>query len=429
LGTYHEGQADLPVSGVSWYEASAYAEFVGRSLPTFHHWFRAAGADDIFSGILPLSNFGGDGPSAVGSRQGLSPWGNYDMAGNVREWVVNAAGDRRYTLGGAWSDPTYLFTGPDALDPFDRSPILGFRCALYPAPPPEEALGPIQRIFRDYSKETPAPDEIFAGYRRLHQYDPRPLDTKIESPQADSEYWREEYVSYAAAYGDERIPATLFLPKNAAPPYQAVVYFPPGSALRLNSIRDAGTRQFAFIVRSGRAVLFPGYKGTYTRRLPPGERGPNESRDVPIMWSKDVSRSIDFLRSRADIDGERIGYYGLSMGAIEGPVAAAVDSRIRTLVLVGGGLSTEEEPPEVDPFNFAPRVTVPVLLVNGSHDFLFPPEVSQEPLFRLLASPNGAKRHFVYEGGHVASRLQDIARETLDWLDRYLGPVTPKTRE
>jgi dienelactone hydrolase len=427
LGSYHEGQADFPVSGVSWYEASAYAEFAGRSLPTFHHWFRAAGADDIFSGILPLSNFGGEGPSPIGSHQGISPWGTYDMAGNVREWVVNAAGDSRYTLGGAWSDPTYLFTGPDALDPFDRSPIQGFRCALYTAPPPQEAFGPIGTIFRDYSKETPATDAIFAVYRRLHHYDAGPLDTRTESPDADSEYWKEQHVSYAAAYGNERIPATLFLPKNAAPPYQAVIYFPPGSARQLNSIRDAGTRQFAFIVRSGRAVLFPGYKGTYSRRLPPGG-GPNESRDVTIMWSKDLGRSIDFLRSRPDIDGERIGYYGLSMGAVEGPVVAAVEPRIRTLVLVGGGLSSEDEPPEVDPFNFAPRVTVPVLMVNGSHDFLFPLDASQEPLFRLLASPAGAKRHAVYEGGHVPPRLQDIARETLDWLDRYLGPVATQSK-
>ena len=88
-----------------------------------------------------------------------------------------------------------------------------------------------------------------------------------------------------------------------------------------------------------------------------------------------------------------------------------------------GGLGSEQDPPEVDTFNFASRVTVPVLMVNGSHDFLFPSEASQEPLFRLLASPEGTKRHFVYEGGHVPPRLQDIARETLDWFDKYLGPV------
>ncbi len=423
LGAYPEGQADLPVAGVSWYEASAYAEFAGKSLPTFHHWFRAAGADDIFSGILPLSNFGGKGPTPVGSKEGLSPWGGYDMAGNVREWVWNAAGPRRYSLGGAWSDPTYLFTGPDALDPFDRSPIQGLRCAVYATPPPDEALGSIETVFRDYSKEVPVEDAVFTAYRGLHQYDPGPLDARTESSEADSEYWREVRVSYAAATGGERIPATLFLPKNASPPYQVVVYFPPGSALRLHSIREAGTRQFAFLVRGGRAVLFPSYKGTYDRRLPPGTGGPDAWRDTVIQWSKDVGRSLDYLESRPDIDGGRLAFYGLSMGATIGPILGAVEPRFRTLVLVGGGLSTEEEPPEVDPFNFAPRVRVPVLMINGSHDFLFPLETSQNPLFRLLALPENAKRHYVFDGGHVPPRLQEVARETLDWLDRHLGPV------
>jgi formylglycine-generating enzyme required for sulfatase activity/predicted Ser/Thr protein kinase len=42
LGTYPEGQADFPVSGISWYEAAAYAESVAKSLPTIYHWVVAA---------------------------------------------------------------------------------------------------------------------------------------------------------------------------------------------------------------------------------------------------------------------------------------------------------------------------------------------------------------------------------------------------
>ena len=423
LGAYPEGQAEYPVGGVSWYEAAAYAESVGKSLPTFHHWFRAAGADNIFSGILGLSNFGGKGPAPAGSHEGLSPFGASDMAGNVREWVFNAAGDRRYTLGGSWNDPTYLFTGPDALDPFDRSPDQGFRCALYPTPPPGEAFGPIEKTFRDYSKEKPVGEEAFAAYRDLHRYDPGPLEARTESSDSTSEYWREDHVSYAAAYGGERIPATLFLPKNSAPPYQTVLYFPPGSSRRLNSIRDAGTRQFAFLIRSGRAVLFPEYKGTYARRLPPGAGGPNAYRDNVIQWSKDLGRSIDFLESRPEIDSRRLAFYGLSMGATFGPIAGAVEPRIRALVLVGGGLASEKDPPEVDPFNFAPRVRAPVLMINGSHDFLFPVDASQEPLFRLFALPGDKKLHYVFDGGHVPPNLLDVARVTLEWLDRHLGPV------
>ena len=42
LGTYPEGMGDLPVGGISWYEAMAYAEFAGKSLPTVYEWFAAA---------------------------------------------------------------------------------------------------------------------------------------------------------------------------------------------------------------------------------------------------------------------------------------------------------------------------------------------------------------------------------------------------
>lgn len=428
LGDHPPGQADHPVSGVSWYEAAAYAQFAGKSLPTFHHWFRAAGADDIFSGIVVFSNFSGEGPATVGSNEGLSPWGAHDMAGNVREWAFNAAGPRRYSLGGAWSDPTYLFTGPDALDPFDRSPIQGFRCALYPDGPSQETLGPIETVFPDYSTRVPVEDAVFEAYRGLHRYDPGPIDARLESVDKVSEFWTEEHISYAGAAGGERIPATLYLPKSVNPPYQAVLYFPPGSARRLHSVRDAGTRQFAFLVRSGRAVLFPSYKGTFERRLPAGGGGLNAWRDLVIQWSKEVGRSLDYLQSRPDIEAGRIAYHGLSMGAGVGPIFAAVEPRIRAMVLVGGGLSTEEEPPEADPFHFAPRARVPILMINGTHDFIFPLEASQRPLFRLLPLPDGEKRHHVFDGGHVPPRMQEVARETLDWLDRHLGPVDLSSR-
>ena len=79
LGTYPDGQDDVPVHGVSWYEADAYARFTGQMLPTAHHWRRAA-ALGVFSEILEFSNFGGKGPAPVGSFHGIGEYGTYDMA-------------------------------------------------------------------------------------------------------------------------------------------------------------------------------------------------------------------------------------------------------------------------------------------------------------------------------------------------------------
>ncbi|HZI64225.1 MAG TPA: protein kinase, partial [Thermoanaerobaculia bacterium] len=113
LGSYTEGEDDLPVTGVSWFEAAAYAEFVGKVLPTLHHWRHAAGLGAGFE-IVPLSNFAGRGPHPVGGSRSLSPYGNFDMAGNVKEWVSTETHQgERYITGGAYNDPEYLFAEPE----------------------------------------------------------------------------------------------------------------------------------------------------------------------------------------------------------------------------------------------------------------------------------------------------------------------------
>jgi dienelactone hydrolase/predicted Ser/Thr protein kinase len=419
MGGFPEGRAEMPVSGVSWYEAAAYAEFVGKRLPTLHHWYRAADLSR-FSEILNFSNFGGEGPRPVGQQPSLTSYGNYDMAGNVREWVWNEELGRRYTLGGAWSDPTYLYTGPDALDPMNRDAILGLRCAVYPAPPPATAFDAVRNPVRDFSKQRPVEESVFRIYRGLLDYDPVSLATKVESVDERAEHWRLEKLSFAAAYGGERIPALLFLPKNAKPPFQTVIYFPPGSARFLRSIALVGTRDFGYLVRSGRAVLFPVYQQTYERRRPVTP-GPNYAREVLTQRVQDVRRALDFLQTRSEIDHQRVAFYGLSMGADVGPMVGAADNRLRTLVLVATGLDYGL-PPEVDAVNFASRVHIPVLMVNGRYDFGAPYETNQLPLFRLLGAPPSDKKQVVFDSGHVPP-WPDVVRETLDWLDQRLGPV------
>ncbi len=127
LGSFAAGHDDYPVGGVSWDEAAAYARWAGKSLPTIYHWNRVADQRTSAS-VVPASNFGGKSPIAAGTSGGTNRAGASEMAGNVKEWCWNSSGAKRYLLGGAWNEPVYMFTAPDALPPFARAPNYGFRC-------------------------------------------------------------------------------------------------------------------------------------------------------------------------------------------------------------------------------------------------------------------------------------------------------------
>ena len=205
-----------------------------------------------------------------------------------------------------------------------------------------------------------------------------------------------------------------------APPYQTVIFFPAADAFQLRSSRDISVAAVDFIIRSGRAFLYPVYKGTYERGVH-DEMGPNEERDLRITWSRDLGRAIDYLETRADIDRTRLAFYGVSAGADAGVTLSALEPRLKTSVLQGTGL-VDGAAPEVDPINYAPRVRMPTLMLSGRYDFGAPLETSQRPLFALFGSPAGQKRHAILDAGH-ALPIDDVTREILPWLDRYLGPV------
>jgi formylglycine-generating enzyme required for sulfatase activity/dienelactone hydrolase len=426
-GDFPAGQAQYPVAGVSWYEAAAYAKFAGKSLPTMFHWVRAA-RTTASAFIVPYSNFDGHGPAPVGTYQGFGPYGTLDMAGNVREWCFNAAGASRYVLGGGWNDPGYAFNDAYTQPPLDRSTTNGIRLVRYgPEDSTLVALSrPVVGAFRDFSRERPVAASIFEVFRRQYDYDRTPLNAKVESRDSTNEDYVMERVTFAAAYGGERVIAYVFLPRHAQPPYQTIVFFPGSNALNLRTFDPAPwVRTFDFMLKSGRAVIMPIYKSTYERGDGFETDVADEStayRDHVIMWVKDFRRSVDYLATRADVDTSRLAYYGISWGGLFGGVIPAVEPRIRTSVLMVAGLAMQRGLPETEPINFLPRITIPVLMLNGRYDHYFPVETSQRPFFRLLGTPPDRKRQVIADGGHFVPRNQLIG-ESLDWLDRYLGPV------
>ncbi|MEO6222196.1 MAG: bifunctional serine/threonine-protein kinase/formylglycine-generating enzyme family protein [Vicinamibacterales bacterium] len=223
-GAYRDGEDDMPVGGVSWYEAAAYANFAGKALPTVHHWYAASGAFSPFSEILSFSNFGGKGPVKGGASGGLGPFGTHDMAGNMKEWTWNETdGQRRFVLGGAFNEATYQFHDADARSPFERGPGFGFRCILLPVPIDARLKAPVETLERDPALLIPVDDDVYRGYKSLYDYDPLPLESKLEERDDTNAHWTMERVTVRAAYGTERVPIMLFLPRSAKPPYQVVV--------------------------------------------------------------------------------------------------------------------------------------------------------------------------------------------------------------
>jgi serine/threonine protein kinase len=261
LGAYPEGRAEFPVNGVSWHEAAAYATFVGKDLPTTYHWYKAAEMRQ-FSDILRFSNFEGQGTTEVGSHQGLSPYGNHDMAGNVREWCSNPTHStpesQRYILGASWNQAAYVFAHhAEAEHPFDRSVSNGFRLAKVDAPLSDALTAPIESVSRDYSKEKPVSDEVFAIYRSFFSYERKDLNARVEAVDDTAPHWRKETISFDAAYAGERVLAHLFIPRNIKSPYQTVVYFPSSLSLLARSSDELELRLMDFLPRIGRAVLYP----------------------------------------------------------------------------------------------------------------------------------------------------------------------------
>jgi dienelactone hydrolase len=422
LGRLPKGMERHPVAGVSWYEAAAYARFAEKTLPSVYHW-NAAAQTRASHLIVPGSNFHGAGTVPVGGEGALSGFGTTDMAGNVKEWCWNAtAGGKRYILGGGFGEPSYMFIDQDAQSPWERRSNYGFRCARLATPAPREALGRFDMEFRDFRNERPVSDEVFRAYTGLYGYDRTPLDARVEETETTEE-WTHEKVSFAAAYGGERVIAHLYLPRNARPPYETVVLFPGSTGIHVDKFWLS--EYASFLPSTGRALLAPIYKSTFERRDTLRSDYPEPTafwRDHVIAWSKDLGRSLDYLETRPEIDRSRLAYLGVSWGGAMAPIMLAVHDRFRVAVLESAGLQFQKALPEADAINFITRVKVPTLMLNGRYDHFFPEPSSQRPFLQLLGTPSKDKRLVVYETGHAVPR-KEFLRECIDWLDRYLGPV------
>ena len=437
-GDYPDGHEDYPVNGVSWFEAAAYAQFTGKELPTLWHWWSAAGNIPwgnmgIFAfSLVQYNNMGSSGPEPVGNHAGINCYGTFDMAGNVREWCWNRTPTERLILGGAWNDAIYMSASLSQAPPFDRSTKNGFRCVNYLDRNniPDSAFypGPFWGLQRDYRLEDPVTDLEYQIYKKQFLYDKLELNSLVEEKDTTYSDWIIEKVTFDAAYENERMVAYLFLPRESVPPYQTIIHFPGASALHLNSMFDDMRTQWTldYIVKNGRALLFPIYKGTYERKTSSCRtRIPSQSHkytECLVKWVKDFSRSIDYLETREDIDNTRLGYLGDSWGGRMGAIIPAIEDRLKLAVLIRAGFPTGISFPEADVINYAPHVELPILMLNGKYDAIYPYDYSVKPMFDMFGTDEKDKVQMLYNTDHFIPK-NEMIKEVLNWLDKYFGPV------
>jgi dienelactone hydrolase len=442
-GDFPPDQGDYPVSGVNWYEASAYAKYKGMVLPTSTHWNVARGGMTPmirvpqlggFGILAPFSNIGGkSAPVKVGGLENITTYGAYDMAGNVREWCRNETKNGRVIRGGSREDNTYEFGNVRQAPAMDRSQRNGIRLAFYPeaASIPDTVLVlQTMPVLADFREQKPVPDDIFKIYREQFSYDTGGLNANIEYRVESPGGWIREKISFDAPYGDEKIAAYLFLPLNAKPPYQTLIYFPGSASLSTPSSEEIENYYefpmfLSFLVRNGRAVLYPVYKGTFERRKPeltPLHIGANNFAftEYLIQLVKDFRRCIDYLETRPDIDTSKLAFYGMSWGGMIGPVITAVENRLKASVLISGGLMNRITRPEANSINYVTHIQIPTIMLNGEYDIGIDSYI--RPLFEMLGTPKENKQLVLYETDHIPPRAYFI-RETLTWLDKYMGPV------
>lgn len=436
---FPEGKAEYPVTDITWYEAAAYASFRGKQLPTAFQWEKAArnGTAIALANILPWgvfypgdsldyhANFRNNGALPVTSSEfGMSPFGAYNMAGNVSEWALNETSQGFITSGGAWGEPVYMFANYGTFPGFYSGSKLGFRCALNAAEATGDQGAMRIEIKQEIPEYAPSSEANFNEWLKAYHYDKTPLDPQIVETKETGE-WRREKITFNGADGERAI-AYLLLPKNFPRPFQVVHYAPPSDVENgQRPLPQAMEEALSPIIKSGRAAFGVVLKGYSERLRPEGYTEPDptqvEYRDKIVNWITDLRCGLDYLSTRNDIDAKRIAFYGPSSGARIGLILAAVENRYASVFLGGAGIRRPYAQwiAEANTINFAAHIRGPKLMMHGRYDESLSLKTEAEPLYKLLPEP---KRLVLYDGGHVPP-LELLVTTLNSWFDETLGPV------
>lgn len=255
------------------------------------------------------------------------------------------------------------------------------------------------------------------------------LDTILS--EADSGIYSLIKASFNSVH-DKTVSGLLSIPKNAKEPVPVILLLHGVGDRKTVDYMEAG---IPFLTEAGYAVF----------RIDVANHGERKTQDYEVdftgdykYWTRDIltqtvfdlRRSIDFLSTRDEIDNERIGFLGISLGGFIGTVFCGVDKRVKVpaLALAGGGLNimfgvdalnaeTSNYMSIIDPINFVQDISPrPLLMINAENDEVVPP-ITSKLLFKKAEEP---KKIIWYPSKHRNISVDKTYGDAIQWFNEHL---------
>lgn len=154
------------------------------------------------------------------------------------------------------------------------------------------------------------------------------------------------------------------------------------------------------------------------------------TREIISQTVFDLRRAVDFIESRNDLDQDRIGFFGISLGGITGTIFCGVDKRVKVpvMVLTGGQMNlifgekalssdTKNYLSIIEPMNFIEKISPrPLLMINAENDDIIHPMMTR----LLYKKANKPKKIIWYPARHHTLPVDKAYRDGIEWFDKYL---------
>ncbi len=429
-GKYPNGLDNHPVTGISWFEARAFANYSKMSLPNVYQWLYSSGVSSfvVNTDVINNSNFNSSQTRETSNKNGSYNELN-NIAGNVKEWVSNSNGlnnEKFSLLGGSYLEYSYTFNNYYSISPLDRSIGNGMRLAKTLSNEPsnlDEKIIPEYK--RDVTKIPDISDEVFGVYRSQFEYKDIPLNSKtINIENFDDGYNAQKFEIKTTYESDENLFGYIVYSNKIKDKYDPIIVYPSAGAIVSDNdylMPKELLGGYKYLIDEGYAIIHPIYHNTYSRKKTYNTFTPDESenyKNTIIKIGQDYKRSLDYIESRNDFNFENLSYYGYSWGSTTSNYLLAIDNRVKSAFICAGGLMAQKSKKEIEAHYYIRRIKTPIFHIVGKLDGIFGPE-TYNPWKKLIGTPKKDLRTIEYdEYGHGIPK-DTIIKYHSNWIKKY----------